>query len=317
MILALCLLLLNAMLLLFAPALLTRPTGSASTPLILLAAWQLCSWSVLGSIVLAAALLAVPALAAASRLPAGVESCLAALHGIPNPADSVTLRAVAVAVLLLITARIVWSAVRLSVVNHRQRARHRAVLGMVGTADRALGCYVVDDPAALAYCVPGSGGRVVFTTGAVVKLTPEQRGAVLIHERAHLHGRHHLLIASAIVLTRAFPWVALFEKSVEHTARLIELRADDIASQRCGRRPLAEALLALADMTSSPTVLAASAVTTAERIERLLQRDEPSSRRSMRLTHARQVLGAAILVSGLAASPVVLAIAGHMALCEL
>lgn len=313
MILAVCLLVLSVALLGLGPRMIARWTSGARSPQASLVAWQLASWLLVGTVLLAAALLAVPPLAAAGRLPTSVESCLAVLRDLPNPADSVVLQVVAGVVLVCALLRLLGCALRSAVANHRQRARHRALLLLVGRPDAALGAHIVIDPAAMVYCLPGHGGRVVFTSGAVDKLNPAQRAAVLAHERAHLCGRHHLLIASASVLSRSFPRVALFSKAFEQTTRLVEMRADDLASRGHGRRPVAEALLAMTDMTSSPVVLAASAVTTADRIVRLLA--DPPPRPATFLAHTHRAVGATLAASVLAGSPMLLATAGHALLC--
>lgn len=315
MILALCLVAVGVTVSSLAPALLVRWTSAARSPLAALAAWQFASWLVLATVLLAATLLAVPSLAAAGRLPADVESCLSVLRGLPNPADSRAVQALATAVLVCALVRLSGCAVRSSVTNHRRRARHRILLRLVGTPDVAIGAHIVPDPTALVYCVPGQGGRVVFTSAAVEQLTLTQRAAVLAHERAHLRGRHHLLIASASVLARAFPRILLFRTSFEHTTQLVEMRADDLASRGCGGRPVADALLVLAEMTSSPTVLAASAVTTAHRIARLLS-DQPP-RNDSGWTRVHRVVGACSAAALLAVSPVLLTAAGHAAMCLL
>ena len=46
-----------------------------------------------------------------------------------------------------------------------------------------------------AYCVAGRQPTVILTTAAVQALDPGQLDAVLAHERAHLAGRHHRLLA--------------------------------------------------------------------------------------------------------------------------
>jgi Zn-dependent protease with chaperone function len=56
-------------------------------------------------------------------------------------------------------------------------------------------CYAVAVAWILLYCVPGRLPTIVVTTGALAVLEPEQLAAVLAHERAHLAGRHHLLLA--------------------------------------------------------------------------------------------------------------------------
>ncbi|WP_327066635.1 M48 family metalloprotease [Kitasatospora sp. NBC_01302] len=59
---------------------------------------------------------------------------------------------------------------------------------------------VLTDDRADAYALPGRlgrPGRIVVTTGMLRALTGPERAALLAHERAHLHGRHHLLLAAA------------------------------------------------------------------------------------------------------------------------
>lgn len=46
-----------------------------------------------------------------------------------------------------------------------------------------------------AYCVAGRYPTVILTTGALRALDPDQLDAVLAHERAHLAGHHHRLLA--------------------------------------------------------------------------------------------------------------------------
>ncbi|WP_370369937.1 hypothetical protein [Catenulispora sp. GP43] len=52
---------------------------------------------------------------------------------------------------------------------------------------------------------------------------------MIAHERAHVHGRHHLAIAFADAMEAAFPRIALFSVGRTQTARLVELAADDAA----------------------------------------------------------------------------------------
>lgn len=314
MILAIALLAIGAILLFAGPRLLARWTPGERAPLTSIVAWQLASWFAVASVVLAAALLAAPSLAAAGRLPAGLEACLATLHrSLGYPADSRLLQSIAAGALAVLLLRLAGCAIRLALVNHRHRARQRALLSMVGRTDVALGVVVVADPTAAVYCLPGRGGRIVFTASAVDRLTARQRAAVLAHEQAHLRNRHHLLIANASLLSRAFPRVPLFTATRQRTIQLVEMHADDLASRGHGRRPVAEALMALSVIGAQPAVLAATAVTTAERIERLLA-PQPAVR-AARPAPARRV--AALLLAGgvLGASPVLLAIVGHAVVC--
>jgi Zn-dependent protease with chaperone function len=79
----------------------------------------------------------------------------------------------------------------------------------------------------VAYCVPGRPAAIVLSTGALALLDPAQLTAVLAHERAHLAGRHHLLISLTRVLATTFPAVPLFTRGPAEVARLAEMCADD------------------------------------------------------------------------------------------
>jgi Zn-dependent protease with chaperone function len=311
---ALCLLLVSSALIVAGPRALTRLTRSGRHPLAALVAWQLASWSVLGSVALAAALLAAPELGAASRLPIELEEdCLHAIHHMHNLAHSPLLQAVAALALGGVLFRLGGCAARAWGTTRRLRARHRVLLGLVSRCDPDFDADVVDDDTALVYCLPGHGGRVVFTSAALSLLSAEQRDAVLAHERAHLRGRHHALLASAGLLRSTFPRIRLFTQACEYTALLIEMRADDVAGRRSGRRPLAEALLRLTTVTTPEAALGAAGITTMARIERLLR---PPSQQQ--LSVARQIArdtGLAVAASLLPASPVLLAVAGHALLC--
>jgi hypothetical protein len=69
--------------------------------------------------------------------------------------------------------------------------------------------------------------------------------AVVAHERAHLVGRHHLLVTLAGVPAEAFPRIPAFCHARVQVARLAELAADDAAAQRSPRLTVAGALLTL------------------------------------------------------------------------
>jgi Zn-dependent protease with chaperone function len=110
--------------------------------------------------------------------------------------------------------------------------------------------FVLDATQPAVYCVPGRPATIVLTTGALAVLGPDQLTAVLAHERAHLAGRHHLLLAVTRSLAAVAPAVPLFARGTGAVARLAEMRADDVAAHRAGggqgRRTLLTALLAMA-----------------------------------------------------------------------
>jgi bla regulator protein blaR1 len=68
-----------------------------------------------------------------------------------------------------------------------------------------------------------------------VTATPELD--VAADERAHLSGRHHLVLRLAAALERAFPWVRFFAVGAEQVAYLVEVAADDAAARRTRGSP--------------------------------------------------------------------------------
>jgi len=136
---------------------------------------------------------------------------------------------------------------RRSSVRTRAHAEAARITGhRIGDGDAA---FVLDATQPAVYCVPGRPPTIVFTTGALAVLEPDQLAAVLAHERAHLSGRHHLLLAVTRSLAAVTPAVPLIARGTGEVARLAEMRADDVAARRAGgeqgRRTLLTALLAM------------------------------------------------------------------------
>jgi Zn-dependent protease with chaperone function len=133
---------------------------------------------------------------------------------------------------------------------------------------------VLDATRPAVYCVPGRPPTIVLTTGALAVLDPDQLTAVLAHERAHLAGRHHLLLAMTRSLAAVAPAVPLFARGASEVARLAEMRADDAAARHGGRRALLAALLAMgaeAAAQAPAAWLAATGGVVATRIRRLAE----------------------------------------------
>jgi Zn-dependent protease with chaperone function len=149
----------------------------------------------------------------------------------------------------------------------------------VGAAGNAA--FVLDATRPAVYCVPGRPAAIVVTTGALAVLGPDQLAAVLAHERAHLAGRHHLLIAATRCLAAAAV-IPLFAHGACEVSRLVEMRADDVAALFRGRRALLAALLAMAvgaGASQAPTAaLAATGGVVATRIRRLAEPPDTARR---------------------------------------
>jgi Zn-dependent protease with chaperone function len=183
----------------------------------------------------------------------------------------------------------------------------RALPGGVAAARRGTAAMVIDGATPVAYCLSGRPATIVLSSGALEVLDPAQLGAVLAHERAHLAGRHHLLIAITRGLAAAFPAVPLFARGLDHVERLAEMCADDAAARRSGRRALTGALLAMATGTAVPgAALGAMACAVTARLERLA--GVPARARD-----ARYGLGLGALMLALALGPGLLALAATRA----
>ena len=162
--------------------------------------------------------------------------------------------------------------------------------------------FVLDAIQPAVYCVPGRPPAIVLTTGALAVLEPDQLTAVLAHERAHLAGRHHLLLAVTRSLTAVAPVVPLFARGTSEVARLAEMRADDVAARRAGgeqgRRTLLTALLAMgAGVAAAPAPAAwlpATGGVIAARIRRLADPPTPARRACYGLALAALTLAIAV-----------------------
>lgn len=152
----------------------------------------------------------------------------------------------------------------------RVRVRHAGVLRLVGRYDPALRATVLDDDRPAVYCLPGRSRRVVVSSGAVHTLTPAQLAAALAHERAHISGRHHLLVAATEAFAAVFPRLPLGRHGAASVPLLLEMAADDRALRRCTRDALATALYALASGRAPRSAFAAGGPSAALRMRRIL-----------------------------------------------
>lgn len=238
-----------------APAALSRNWARRS-PRIAIGLWLTVAASWLAAVPLAALALAVPLTWQAGGTVSDARAGPAAVAGI--------LLAIAVIV------RASWHLARGLARARRDHRAHAAFLAVAGRPDQALGAVIIDAGAPAAYCLPHGRHRVVITTGALPRLSPGQLRAVLAHERAHLRGHHHLMLAAIAALARAFPAVPLLARASAELAVLAEMTADDHAARRHGAADLAAALVTLAGAGSRGTALAAGGPAAIARIQRLL-----------------------------------------------
>jgi len=298
------------------PVLLSRLTRRGISARLGLAAWLTAMASVLASAGAAVALLAGAAIAGLPRLAEVVCRSVAGRACTPvvyrSAAFEVPLGAAAI-VAALAAAVLAWRCGRALQRAGRRTRAHAEAARITGRrlpvqGDGEWATVVLDAPRPAAYCVPGRPAAIVLTSGALAVLDRDQLGAVLAHERAHLAGRHHLLISLSRGLAASFPGVPVFTRGPAEVARLAELCADDAAARRAGRPALVAALLAMGTGTAVPVpALAVTSGAVTARVHRLL--DPPRRGR-----HARYGLALVTVMLLLAAmSGLVISFAGPLA----
>jgi beta-lactamase regulating signal transducer with metallopeptidase domain len=165
--------------------------------------------------------------------------------------------------------------------SNRRHARSAHIIGRRVTGVDGL---VVDAPQKMAYCLGGRPATIVITSAALAALQPPHLDAVLAHERAHLAGRHHLLLAATRALAASLPRIRLFTLAATEVASLLEMCADDTAARRHGPAALLAAILALAGADPIPSAaLGANTVGVCERVTRLTEPDSAAARVRARL----------------------------------
>ena len=251
---------------------LPRASWALRAPRAAIATWQAATLSVVASVVAAGVILAVPCLPC-TLTPAAFRSCLAGMwaqHLIP---EGILATAFGGLLVLTVLSRIAWCTMAALAGGRRRRACHDEVLTMIARPGPD-GVQVIDDDRPAVYCLPGRR-RIVLTTGALRCLKGRQLEAVVAHERAHLAGRHHLVLALASALQTAFPAVRFFALAASQVGELVEVAADDAAIRRENRLTLAGALLAVAAAGPPAGALGAGGTAAAQRVRRLI--DPPCS----------------------------------------
>jgi Zn-dependent protease with chaperone function len=259
-----------------APALLTRLTARGVSARLGLAAWAAAMLSVLASALVAlqflirAAIAGWPGLAEVVCRSVSGGACAPAVYR--SAIFELVLGVVTIAAALVVTVQ-AWRYGRSVQRGQRRTRAHAQVARIAGRSLPGVSATVVlDATQRAAYCLPGRPATIVVTSGALAVLDPPQLGAVLAHERAHLAGRHHVLIALTRAFAATFPAVPLFMGAPAEVARLAEMCADDAAARRSGRPALIAALLAMGTGAAVPAAaLAASACAVTARVLRLLE----------------------------------------------
>ncbi|KDN82699.1 M56 family metallopeptidase [Kitasatospora cheerisanensis] len=168
---------------------------------------------------------------------------------------------------------------------------------------------VLDDDRADAYALPGRPPRIVATRGMLAALSAPERAALLAHERAHLTGRHHLLLAAAEYAAACHPALRPLRAALGYH---LERWADECAAAEVGDRALTARAIGRAALAASrapptraPAGPAAAGGPVPQRVRALLAPGPPRRRRAVR------TLAALALAGCLAATAATAAEAGH------
>jgi hypothetical protein len=121
----------------------------------------------------------------------------------------------------------------------------------------------------MAVSIGGRPGVIIATEGLRKHLPPDAVQATLEHERAHLRGRHHVLVTVAEILASALPRCPLLRAAPAATKDLVELAADAEAARRWGTAAVRTALHHLTGQPAPALGLAMASRLTELRMSRL------------------------------------------------
>ncbi|NIJ10174.1 hypothetical protein FHU38_000518 [Saccharomonospora amisosensis] len=313
MTLAVGLLLAAAMIGWVAPRYLSLAVTPGLRPGLALAGWVASAVTMLFAIAAAAVLLVLPGSTDFDRMIGVTESCL---HVFRAGGDVTWGHMAALGGAAMLTGLLGWTAVvavRRLRGQRRWRRRHLTLLRMVCRCDSSV--IWLEEPAPVAYSIGGRRGAIVATAG-LHQLTKGEREAVLAHERAHLRGRHHLLVLAAEVLAAALPFVPLCRRAPATVRVLVELAADAAAARRHGPDPVRAALLAVSTSGAPQPALAMSREAVEVRLAWLSHERAAVRRLPVRLDYALAAVLAAlpafavVAATGLAVALYCLGVAG-------
>ncbi|MFI1097423.1 M56 family metallopeptidase [Streptomyces sp. NPDC020917] len=236
------------------PLLLPLVAGPAARRLAEALPPRAAAWLLAGSAVVLAgcSTAALALLAGAGALQMPPIAALGHLR-LPVVGDEVTVPAACLATALLtyVAVAFVRTARRHTVLT----ARARRAAARDGSAAGDL--TVLQDPGPDAYALPGRPGRIVVTTGMLRALDPEEREALLAHERAHLAGRHHLFLSALALSAACHPVLRMLSAPLSYA---LERWADESAAAAVGDRRLAARAIGRAALAARPSARAGVAL---------------------------------------------------------
>lgn len=238
-------------------------------PAILLTGWALAGVGLVASSLAIIAVLALPA----DRHPASgilrlAGGCWTALTSGAAPGWRQAFAGLSLIVSVAMLVRLAWS-LHGQLRQRRRNAPHLAQLRRLALGAGGAEPLWIDDARPMAISIGGRPGLIIMTHELRRRLSPQAVQATLEHERAHLRGHHHALLAIADTLAAAFPFCPLLRAAPVATKDLIELAADAQAARRCGPAAVREALSRLTSHPMPAGGLAMAGYLTETRLRRL------------------------------------------------
>lgn len=270
-------------------------------PLVLLACWAASVATTITTAAACVALALIPDHGLNQSLLSVLHGCWSSVqHGSPPKVEEGA-GALGLAFLVALAIRIGLVGARAGAQRRRVREEHIELLRMAARRDGTAPVILwLSHDRPLAFSLAGRHRVVVATEGLARHLDHREVSAVLEHERAHLRGRHHLLVAGAEVLAAAIPCVPLFRQARRAVPELVELAADVAAVRRCGAAVVRSALVAVVAHGAPENSLAMARDAVEVRLARLARVGPPVGR-------LRRMLACGLAGSATALLPLLLA----------
>lgn len=249
---------------------LLRLLASNWDPRVSIVIWLVVLGGVFATNIVGVLLLGLPGHGGVAALLGNLDSCWSTLRHGALPGWEEASSVVGAVALAGIVGRLVWVGVRQTKIRRERRERYRFLVAVAGVnGDAEPNVVWLDHPTPLAFSVAGRPGVVAVSNGARALLSPSALAATLAHERAHLRGRHHLLLDIVDAAAAAIPIAPLFREAPAAMRELIELAADVEATRTCCPTALADALrvFSAAPPTAEGMAMANTSVT--RRLNRL------------------------------------------------
>ncbi|UUV28694.1 M56 family metallopeptidase [Amycolatopsis roodepoortensis] len=290
----------------WSPRALSRLTAAGISPGTAIAWWLMTAMGVLAGTLAGVLLLVLPGHGPAEAITEALHDCWAAVSHDGLPALDPIVGTVASVVLLAAAGRLAMASAGRRRRSNLLHQRHLDALRLVGVRDpRPIPTLWLPDDQPIAYSLGGRRALIVASRGLAGRLSEQELAAVLAHERAHVHGCHHLLTGCAEVVGRTLRFIPLMRTLPAAVQLLVELAADRTAASQWGPEPVRSALVSIRSADGPRRALAMAGGDTAIRLQHLAEHRN-GERFSARLTAvvggATALLAPALFAVGLLAA---------------